>query len=74
MKLCKDCRYLTGGIAIVSCNHPSNGTDPLTGNAEWDHAPTMRKGGGRCGPAGKLFTPYPPRRTFVQWLCGNRAA
>lgn len=68
---CRDCRYFTGGLARVYCDHPSNGRDPVTGRVNLEYAPHARSGKGDCGPDGKMFTPWPAPKTFWQWLFGK---
>jgi hypothetical protein len=64
MKLCKDCRWVSGTGNWAVCDHPksrSKETSPVTGRVvehRW-HCETCRMPGTifPCGPDGKLWEP-----------------
>ena len=59
MKLCKDCKYMTG---VDICVHPNNGVSLVYGEPKPEFCTSNRKHRA-CGPDGKWFE---PKETVVE--------
>lgn len=64
MKLCKDCRYLRGG---VYCHAPQNGVSLVDGEFKSAFATINRSDNDRCAERGDWWKPWPTVEIKPWW-------